>query len=332
MPMSLPDKEKTAPHEAIPELHVAPSPHLSGSAMTTRSMMIDVTVGLTPVIIAAVFFFQWLAVFQLVVTVGGCLGAEFVFQKMRGQQTSLSDFSALVTGIILGLSLPATAPWYVGLIAAVVAMGIGKAVFGGIGMNMFNPAMVGRAFVMISFAGSLAASGYVDTTQTVDALSQATPLNAFKQGGLVTPLGPLFWGATNGSIGETSALASLLGGLYLCLRRSAAWQIPLAVILGAALLGGIADLMDGQTDWGVIHHLSSGALLFGAFFIATDPTTSPLTARGKWLFGLGIGFLVMILRLFSGYPEGLMFAVLLMNALTPLINRRTIPTPFGGAD
>lgn len=324
------DKEEIAPHEALSNLHVAPSPHLSDSAMTTRSMMIDVVVGLTPVIIAAVFFFQWLAVFQLAVTVGGCLGAEFVFQKMRGQQTSLRDFSALVTGIILGLSLPATAPWYVGLIAAVVAMGIGKAVFGGIGMNMFNPAMVGRAFVMISFAGSLAASGYVDTTQTVDALSQATPLNAFKQGGLVTPLGPLFWGATNGSIGETSALASLLGGLYLCLRRSAAWQIPVALILGAALFGGVADLVDGQTDWGVIHHLCSGALLFGAFFIATDPTTSPLTTRGKWFFGFGVGFLVMILRLFSGYPEGLMFAVLLMNALTPLINRRTIPTPFGG--
>jgi len=190
--------------------------------------------------------------------------------------------------------------------------------------------MVGRAFVMISFAGSLAASGYVDVTGGVDILSQATPLTAHKQSGIASQLAPLFWGYTNGSLGETSVPACLLGGLYLCIRRVASWEIPAGVMLASLVLGGIANISDLSAHWTVLHHVMGGALLFGAFFIATDPVTSPLAAKGKWIFGIGVGTLVMILRLFSGYPEGIMFAILLMNALTPLINRWTIPRPFGG--
>jgi electron transport complex protein RnfD len=204
-------------------------------------------------------------------------------------------------------------------------------VFGGLGMNIFNPAMVGRAFVMIAFAGSMAASGYLDAAAGIDSLSQATPLTAYKQSGVATPLMPLFWGNTNGSLGETSALACLLGGLYLCFRRAASWEIPAAVLVGAGLVAAVANLLNIHSPWTILHHLLGGALLFGAFFIATDPVSSPLSPKGKWMFGLGIGALVMLLRLFSGYPEGVMFAVLLMNALTPLINRGTIPRPFGGA-
>jgi electron transport complex protein RnfD len=197
-------------------------------------------------------------------------------------------------------------------------------------MNLFNPAMVGRAFVMIAFAGNLAASGYIDSASGVDILSQATPLTVYKQTGAATPLSLLFWGQTNGSLGETSALACLLGGLYLCFRRVASWEIPAGVLVSAVIIGGLANLADLINPWTALHHLLGGALLFGAFFIATDPVTSPLTAKGKWIFGVGIGVLVMLLRLLSGYPEGVMFAVLLMNALTPLINRWTIPRPFGG--
>jgi len=312
-------------------VHVAPSPHVFNMGMTVARMMVDLLIALTPVVVAAVYFFRWYAVKQLLICVVASVLAEAVFTRMRSRPVSLGDMSAAVTGIILGLSLPATAPWYIGVIGCVVAVGIGKMVFGGLGMNIFNPAMVGRAFVMIAFAGSMAASGYLLPGGGVDILSQATPLTLYKQSGQGTPLALLVMGSTNGSIGETSAVACLLGGLFLCFRRVASWEIPAGIFSCVAVIGGVADLVTPGCQWSVVHHLMGGSLMFGAFFIATDPVTSPLTPRGKWIFGIGLGALVMLLRLFSGYPEGLMFAVLLMNAVTPLINRWTIPRPFGGA-
>lgn len=314
----------------LPVIHVSPSPHLVQTASNTRRLMVDVLIALVPVVAMSLFVFRGYALFQLAVCLGGCLLAELLFVKMRGRQSTLKDCSAIVTGIILAMSLPGTAPWYVGVIAAFVAVGIGKIIFGGLGMNLFNPAMVGRAFVMISFAGALAASGFEDVRSAVDAVSQATPMNAYKMNGVVTPLVHLFWGTTNGSLGETSALACLLGGLYLIIRRAASWEIPAGLLLSVLVIGGMADLAGPADGWTVLHHILGGSLLFGAFFIATDPVTSPLTPKGKFIFGLGTGTLIMVLRLLSGYPEGVMFAVLLMNALTPLINRWTIPTPFGG--
>lgn len=314
---------------AAPVIHVSPSPHLSNQALTTQRIMFDVVIGLVPVVLMALYVFRLYAVKQLAVCVISCLLAEALFTRMRGRALSLKDGSALVTGIILALSLPGTAPWYVGFIASVVAIGIGKAIFGGVGMNLFNPAMVGRAFVMIAFASVLAAGGYQDAGSAVDAVTQATPLDSFKQTGVVTPLFALFFGLTNGSLGETSALACLLGGIYLCVRRTASWEIPAGVILSVVVLGGIANLANPDTGWTVLHHLLGGSLLFGAFFIATDPVSSPMTPKGKFIFGIGVGALIMLLRIFSGYPEGVMFAVLLMNALTPLINRWTIPRPLG---
>ena len=309
--------------------HVAPSPHVFNMGMTTRGMMRDVLVALVPVVIAAIYYFRWFAVKQLLICVLTCIAAEALFTRMRSRPLALQDLSAAVTGVILGLSLPATAPWYVGFIAALVAMSVGKMIFGGLGMNIFNPAMVGRAFVMIAFAGDLAASGYI-FSGSVDIMSQATPLTAFKQAGDPTSLAALFIGGTNGSIGETSALACIIGGIYLCSRRVASWEIPASILISTLVIGGIANVADFGSPWSVVHHLFGGALLFGAFFIATDPVSSPLTPKGKWIFGIGIGLFVMVLRLFSGYPEGVMFAVLLMNAVTPLINRWTIPRPFGG--
>ncbi len=331
------EKEKKAPPgkgkqpEIAPLIHVAPSPHLSNTSQTTRRMMIDVLVALAPVVLASLFVFRWMAVFQLVICVASCLAAESLFTIMRGRRPTPTDFSAAVTGVILALSLPGTAPWYVGVIGGFVGVGIGKTIFGGLGMNIFNPAMVGRAFVMIAFAGALAASGYESAAGTVDAVSRATPLNAFKQNGVVTPLWNLFIGNTNGSLGETSALACLIGGIYLCIRRTASWEIPAGVLAAVFGFGVIDTLVNLDSGWTFLHHIFGGALLFGAFFIATDPVTSPLSPRGKLLFGGGVGALVMLLRLFSGYPEGVMFAVLLMNSATPLINRWTIPRPLGAA-
>jgi electron transport complex protein RnfD len=323
-------KSDPAIETVAPLIHVASSPHLRSTDMSTRGMMRDVLIALAPLVAMAVFVFHWYAVKQLAICIVSCLVAEILFMKMRKQPANLKDYSAAVTGVILALSLPGTAPWYIGFIASFIAIGIGKVIFGGLGMNIFNPAMVGRAFVTIAFAGALGASGYQDPGSIVDAITQATPLNAFKQAGIVTSLSDLFWGVTNGSLGETSAVACLVGGLYLCIRQTASWEIPAGILLTVTLLAGIQNLVNLQAEWTVLHHIFGGSLLFGAFFIATDPVSSPLTPRGKFIFGIGVGAFVLLLRIFSGYPEGVMFAVLLMNAVTPLINSWTIPRQFGG--
>ena len=322
------NQNTTGEEKQAPIINVAPSPHLTSTAMTTKQMMIDVIIALAPVVVVSVYFFRGYALTQLCICIATCMGSEALFTWMRKRPIQLKDCSALVTGIILALSLPGTAPWYIPLIAGVVAIGIGKMVFGGLGMNIFNPAMVGRAFVMIAFAAALAASGYEDAMSRIGIVTQATPLTAFKQADVITPLSTLFWGAYNGSLGETNALACIVGGIYLCIRRTASWEIPVSMI-GMVLIISTLAAFSGSSNWGQLHHLFSGALLFGAFFIATDPVSSPLTPKGKLIFGAGVGFFTMVLRIFSGYPEGVMFAVLFMNAVTPLINRWTIPRPFG---
>jgi len=315
-----------------PELHVAPGPHLSSHSFTTRRMMLDVLLGLVPVVGMALVVFRWYAVLQIGICVASCLVAESLFASWRGRRAPLADLSAAVTGVILGLSLPWSAPWYVGVVASFVAIGLGKAVFGGLGQNVFNPAMVGRAFVMISFASVMGATSYVRSDAVFEVLTQATPLTAAKEavGSELPGLWLMFLGNTNGSLGETSVLACLLGGLYLCWRRAASWEVPLSVLLGAAATAGLANLLNPNATLTVLHHLLGGALVFGAFFIATDPVTSPLTLRGKVVFGVGVGVLVVVIRLLSNYPEGVVFAVLLMNAMVPLINRWMVPRPFGG--
>lgn len=310
-------------------LQIAPSPHVFAPGVATTRMMVDVVLALVPVVAMAIYVFQWFAVLQLSLCLLSCLAAEAIFTRMRGRGSSLGDFSAAVTGVILGLSLPWSAPWYVSVLASVVAIGLGKILFGGLGQNLFNPAMVGRAFVMISFPAALGAAAYVNSSETLRVVTQATPLTAAKQMGVLTELWPLCVGTVNGSLGETSAIAALVGGLYLCFRRAAAWQIPAGTLLTVVILAGVGNLINPVNSMTVAHHLFGGSLLFGAFFIATDPVTSPLTPLGRFLFGMGIGALVLILRVFSGYPEGLMFAVLLMNAVVPLINRWTIPRPVG---
>lgn len=342
------DVAVSAPAKDEPRLHVSPGPHLGAKGFSTRRMMLDVLIALTPLLIASVCVFKWLAVKQVALCIIGCIGAELIFTAARRRSATIGDLSAVVTGVILAMSLPGTSPWYVTLIAAVSAVGFGKFIFGGLGHNLFNPAMVGRAFAMMAFTGALAAGGYVDGS-SVDVVSQATPMTAFQIGGKVTSPLLLLLGNTNGSLGETSAVACVLGGVYLLVRRVAAWQIPVGMLSAATVWSllatrtesvaminllivgewsSLADLM--LTDWTFVHHLLGGALLFGAFFIATDPVTSPLTPKGRFIFGVGIGSLVILMRTLSAYPEGVMFAVLLMNAIVPLINRWTIPTPVGG--
>ncbi len=305
---------------------VACSPHVR-EEINTAGIMLDVLIALSPLVLAAFLVFGVAALRQVVYAVLSAWAAESLFNWMRGKPFSLKDGSAAITGVILALSLPATAPWYVAVLGSFVGIGIGKAIFGGLGYNLFNPAMVGRAFVMIAFPSLLGASAYVLPNSTVDALTSATPLTLLKMEGVITGFKALFLGTTNGSLGETSALACLIGGIYLCLRRTAAWQIPVAMLGTMAL---ISALFISFNLLSVLRELAAGAALFGAFFIATDPVSSPVTPKGRWVFGVFVGLFVMVLRKLSGYPEGVMFAVLLANAVTPLINRWTIPIPVGG--
>lgn len=351
---------------------MAPSPHSFSKSLTTRRMMLDVLLAAAPLTAWAIIQFGAPAILQLLVCVGGCVVAEAVFTMMRGRCPlgAMKDLSATVTGVILALSLPCTAPWYVGFIGACAAIGIGKVVFGGLGQNIFNPAMVGRAFVMICFAWALAAGGYVkfaeetktptsnpdaattlpdrqDAKERLDVISQATPMDVLKNRikdrketlqakdeASPVAISRLFLGNVNGSIGEVSTLACLIGGLYLCWRRTAAWRIPAGVLLASAVTAVLVHLGGGGAGLSMVdfvgYHMFGGALMFGAFYIATDPVSTPITPKGRWVFGIGMGLLVMLFRTMSTFPEGVMYAVLMMNAVVPLINRWTIGTPVGG--
>jgi electron transport complex protein RnfD len=313
-----------------PVIHVTSSPHILDRGAGTRRIMIDVIIALIPVMLVSLFFFRLYAVKQIVICTGSCLTAEFIFVRLRGKSITINDFSATVTGIILAFSLPPSMPWFAGVIAGFAAIGLGNIIYGGLGMNIFNPAMVGRAFVIMAFTGILGADAYSNLSGVADAVSGATPLAALKYSNIHTALPNMLIGNTPGSIGETSVLASVTGGLYLILRKAASLEIPLTIIAVIALISGIVDITYGHAGLFFYHNLLGGATMFGAFFIATDPVTSPLTFKGKLCFGIGVGFLTMIMRMYSGYPEGFMFAILLMNAITPLINRWFIPTPFGG--
>ncbi|MBK9118496.1 MAG: RnfABCDGE type electron transport complex subunit D [Phycisphaerales bacterium] len=354
---------------------VSSPPHVAAGD-TTQRIMFDVALAMLPLLAAAILYFGIGALVLVVVTTAGCLAAEAAGNWLRGRsQASLVDGSALVTGMILAFSLPPVREgglnYYMGFLGGAVAIGLAKSAFGGLGNNLFNPAMVGRAFLMICFPAALGVwtepgTGRLIGDPNIDAITMATPLQIVKQSKpeYVPPsTGDLFVGKVGGCIGETSALAALLGGLYLVLRRRADWRQPVFVLLGVlAVTLGVYVVWPGEVDakllpalaeanaagelafrsglgladtlriaWtGAGYQLLSGALLFGAFFIATDYVGAPVNPLGRILFGLGVGVLIAVIRLFGAYPEGLMFAILIMNALTPLIERVTTPTPFGG--
>ena len=254
-PSQRPDQNAAASDEPkTPAVHLAPSPHLADQFFTTRRMMVDVLIGLIPVMAMAVAVFRWYAVVQVGLCVLTCVATDAVGAWLRRRPAPVGDYSAAVTGVILGLSLPWSAPWYVAVIGSAVAISLGKAVFGGLGYNIFNPAMVGRAFVMLSFAREMGASAYQAATTTTQPLltvrTQATPVTAAKQLGVSEefsqPFWPLFFGTTNGSLGETSALALLIGGLYLCVRRVASWEIPVGVLYRNNAVPCYEDLREGE--------------------------------------------------------------------------------------
>ncbi len=307
-------------------LIISISPHQK-ERRDTSAVMRGVIYALLPAVIASIFYFKVRAFLLIIVCIAGAIITEAIFQKLRRKPVTIYDGSALLTGLLLALVLPPTIPLWVAFLGAVMAIVIGKQIFGGLGQNIFNPALVGRAFLMATFPVML-------TTWIkpglFDAVTTATPLSIMKFDKVITPTLQLFLGNTAGSLGETCAIALIIGGIFLLVMKYMDWRIPLSFIATVIVLTGVLYLMKpGQyaTSW---FHLFSGGLMIGAFFMATDPVTSPITKKGRHVFGIGCGLLVVIIRTWGGLPEGVMYSILLMNAVTPLINRYTAPVQFGG--
>jgi electron transport complex protein RnfD len=293
-------------------LVLSPSPHVRDED-TTQKIMLTVAAALIPVWAAATYFYGFNSIRLVLASVIAAIGSEALFLALRRKPITVSDGSALVTGLLLGLSLPPTLPTWMAVFGSFIAIVVGKQVFGGLGYNPFNPALVGRAVLVASFATQMTTW----TAPFTDAVTNATPLvsNA-------ASYSELFFGAVPGSLGETSALAILLGGIILFYRGVLDYRIPVGFIGTVAVF----SLLFGQD---VIYQLLSGSLLYGAIFMATDMVTSPITPVGRWLFGIGCGLVLVIIRFWGNLPEGLTYSILLMNALTPLLNRWTRPRIYG---
>ena len=295
------------------QIVVSSSPHVRDET-TVSQIMWSVVLALVPAVIAALYFFKFQAFLIIVVSVFGSVLTEYIFQKARGKKITISDGSAVITGILLALTLPPTIPLWLVLLGSAVAIGLGKQIFGGLGYNPFNPALVGRAFL-------LAAYPVMMTNWMLDGATTATPLNLITKG-ITTDYWSLFIGHIGGSLGETSALALLLGGIYLVYKGYINWRIPLGM-LGSVF---IFSFIFGQDP---LFHLFAGGLMLGAIYMATDMVTSPITKSGRWIFGIGAGIIVMIIRLWGGYPEGVLYSILLMNTTVPLLDRYTRPRSLG---
>ncbi|HCY76876.1 MAG TPA: electron transporter RnfD [Ignavibacteriales bacterium] len=301
------------------------SPHLH-SKWTTSKVMWFVVAALVPSIAAALTFFGWTQIFIIITAVVFAVGTEVSIQVIRKKQITWFDGSAALTGLLLALTLPPNFSLSATAIGSVVAIGLGKQIFGGLGYNIFNPALVGRAFLQAAFPVQI--TTWLKPNFAVDSVTSATPLAAFKFDKIFTDTVPMAIGNVGGSLGETSAIAVLIGGILLIAVGIVNWRIPLSMILGMFLFGGMFWLINPQNPT-PIFHIFAGSFLFGAMFMATDWVTSPITNKGMWVFGLGISLVLVVIRIYGGLPEGVMYSILFMNGFVPLINRYTRPTIFG---
>jgi electron transport complex protein RnfD len=327
------------------QLYASVSPHVR-HVLDLRRVMWFVNLALLPATIAAVYYFREAALLHIVLCVVSCVAVEAIIQKMSGQPVTISDGSAVLTGLLLALNLPPNVPYWMGIIGGVIAIGVVKHCFGGLGYNIFNPALAARGFLLIAFAQDMSTGwaqpgvreGMMNGGLTqVDALTGATALDALKhlsRSGAEIQIDwqvikNLFIGKTGGCLGETSALFLLVGAAFLFWKKIITWHIPLSYCLTVFLIGIIQGLVTG-TGWEAgVFHLMAGGLILGAFYMATDLVTSPVSPKGRIIFGAGCGILTMVIRIFGGYPEGVSFAILLMNCTTPLLDRYARPKPFG---
>ena len=319
---------------------ISPSPHVHGGDSIEKNMY-GVLIALVPTFIFSVVFFGLGAILVTLTSVVACLVFEYVIQKyLMKQRPTIWDGSAIITGVLLAFNLPSSLPLWIVVIGALVAIGIGKMSFGGLGNNIFNPALVGRVFLLISFPVQMTSWPVPNGFATADAVTGATPLalvkEAVKNGqavgdtlssvGITT--GNLILGNIGGSLGEVAAIGLLLGFAYMLIRKIISWHIPVAIFATVIVFSGILNLADPAQFAGPVFHLFTGGLMLGAIFMATDYVTSPMTHKGMLIYGVGIGLLTVIIRVFGAYPEGMSFAILIMNGFTPLINRYCKPKRF----
>jgi len=309
------------------------SPHFRDKDSVSK-IMYTVVLSLILPVIASVYFFRWRAVLIYITCVVTCLITEAVFLKIRKKDmSSLWDGSAIITGLLLAMVLPPSLSLELVIIGSVMAIALGKQVFGGLGYNIFNPALVGRAFLQIAFPVAMT-TWIPPVTLKVNTATFATPLGNLKfltsiTEGSLTPLKDLFWGNVGGCLGETSSVALLLGALFLISRKVIDWRIPVGIIGALVVFTGIFWLASPQNYASPVFHILAGGFLIGAFYMATDMVTSPITPLGSWIYALGIGLLIGLIRLFGGFPEGVMFSILFMNTFVPLLNRYTRPRILG---
>lgn len=303
-------------------LKMGPSPHIRTSE-TVEKVMYDVVIALVPAFLVAVYVFGMRAVVVTAVSIISCMATEYVCQKIMKQESSVLDGSAILTGILFSFVIPVIMPLPYVIIGSIVSIGLGKMVFGGLGHNVFNPALVGRAFVQASWPVAI-------TTFALDGKGGATVLDAMKRGisldnSLIATGNPYvqaFIGKMGGCIGEVSALALLIGGVYLIYKKQIDWKVPV-IIIGTVFV--LTWAMGGDP----VMHILSGGLFLGAFFMATDMVTSPYTTKGKIIFAFFLGLLISLIRMKGGYPEGVAYSILIMNGFVPLINRYTKTKKFG---
>jgi len=344
-------------------LKVSSSPHI----YTTESIptiMLAVVISLMPAALGAVYFFGARALVLIILAAASAVGTEALCQKLRGVPVKVNDYSAVVTGILLAFNLPAHAPWWMAVLGSAFAIGIVKELFGGIGYNIWNPALAARAFLLASWPTTMVSNtdfpaprGGTLSGAELEGITQATPLQLVKN--TIVPVldkaesvsaaqvenarqvleqmattgyyGELFWGRVGGVIGETSAALLILGAIFLLARGYIDWRVPAGYIATVAVLAWVFGGPGGYFTGNAGFHIFSGGLLLGAFFMATDMVTSPITRKGKWVFAVGCGVFTMLIRIKGGYPEGVSYAILLMNTATPLIDLYTRPKVYGGS-
>lgn len=311
------------------KLVVSPSPHIH-SGDTIEKNMYGVLIALVPAFLVAVYVFRLDALIITALSVLFCVGFEYLIAKyLLKKQPTITDGSAIITGVLLAFNVPSNLPIWILALGALFTIGVVKMAFGGLGNNIFNPAIAGRIFLLISFPAQMT-TWPMPATASTDAVTSATVLSNLTHAPEALPtLTNMFFGFEGGSIGEMSALALLLGLIYLLWKRIITWHIPVSIIATVALFTGVIYLFNPEPMFNPLIHLFSGGLMLGAIFMATDYVTSPMTKSGMLIYGISIGFITVVIRLWGAYPEGVSFAILLMNAFTPLINNYTTPKRFG---